>query len=107
MPTKPLQFSRVSAIVSLEQRGYAMELGLTLGRFFAGAILSILLAIGGVWTVVGLAVSGMTSAVEATNARIGDLDGRITRLEARTDEILNELRDIRVEMAKGFTETKN
>ncbi|WP_085043825.1 hypothetical protein [Ensifer aridi] len=76
-----------------------MDLSLTFGRFIAGALISALLAIGGVWAVVQIAVSGVNTAVEATNARVGDIQARLTRLEDKID-------DLQREVIRGFHDTQ-
>ncbi|MBX3568313.1 MAG: hypothetical protein KF914_09655 [Rhizobiaceae bacterium] len=56
-----------------------MDLSLNFGRFIAGALISALLAVGGVWFVVDLSLRGVESSIEVTNKRIDDLRVELVR----------------------------
>jgi hypothetical protein len=91
-----------------------VDIGLTLGRFFAGAIFTALIAIGGVWAVVQISVSGMQTAVETTNKRIDDLSGRLGEIKTGIDkvgevvaEIDKRLAVIETKVDSGFRDTQS
>ena len=58
-------------------RSVPMDWSLSFGRFLGGALISALLAIGGVWFVVDMSLRGMESSVETTNKRIDDLRAEV------------------------------
>jgi hypothetical protein len=65
--------------------------GWSVGKFFAGLFVSagvtMLGTMAGVYWVVNVAVSGMTSAVDATNQRMGDVQQRVARVEDRLFDV--------------------
>lgn len=56
---------------------------------------------------VGLAVSGMTTAVDSTNARMGDLHERVSRIEDRLTQLGEKMVVIEVKITEGFRNTQN
>jgi hypothetical protein len=69
-----------------------MDMSLSFGRFIAGALISTLMAIGGVWFVVQQSIAGLQTAVETTNERIGDFRQDISRLDERIENLRAEMR---------------
>ena len=65
-----------------------MDASLLFGRFLTGALISALLAVGGVWLVVDLSLRGVEGNIVTTNKRIDDLRSQIDR---RFDELNDRL----------------
>ena len=65
-----------------------MDLSLSLGRFLTGALISALLAIGGVWFVVDVSLRGVEGNILRTNKRIDDVQ---TQIDRRFDELNRRL----------------
>ena len=84
--------------------------GWSVGKFFGGLFVSagitILGTMAGVYWVVEVAISGMTSAIDATNERMGDVQQRVTRLEDRLISVSDRLTRIEVLIEQGFKDTQ-
>ena len=70
-----------------------------LGKFITGALISAMVAIGGVWFVVDMALRGVEGNIATTNIRINDLRTDITsRLDRIEQQMLEQFRSTRDEI---------
>jgi hypothetical protein len=80
-----------------------MTINFTMGRMIGGAItgavLTTIVNLGGVWVIVGMALSGMESSIQSTNSRIDDIRTTLATVDGRIFEIQGTLN-------RGFSDTR-
>lgn len=92
-----------------------MDIGFSTGRMIGTAVATVMLTavahLGGVWLIVGLTMGGLTTAVETTNTRIGDLgdivNTRITDVAGSVTEVDRKIFALQGIIANGFRDTRN
>ena len=77
-----------------------MALGLTLGRFVTGSLISAGIAIGGVWFVVDMSLRGMEKAIDTTNLSIQQLE------RAMAEKIESSIQILRADLKNEFRDTR-